>query len=190
MNLELLLRKLKENPLALLLCVASLGLLGYVFAQRDRFVQAEKTIIEMEAARDVMRTNKIEAKGLKEDMDTLDAYIQDIESRLMIRADNALNVRYFYTLQEETGVKIQSLDQLPPKEQESGLFSMSFYSVIDFEISLSGTVQSITSFLHLLRSGRYFTHVTHLRLTGSSGIDTSSLNLNATLSVLGRKDVL
>lgn len=194
MSLELLLRKIKENPLALLLAIASFALVGYSFSKREQLAQLDKSIIETNERLAVMQSNHLESRSIDVDVKEVQEFAQKIESRLMIRADNALNARYFYTLQDDSGVKIKNINQVQPSVSQSKdelkLFTTTFFSVIDFEVSLTGGMQQIITFLYLLRSGRYFSRVTDLNLTGSSGVDIDTLVLSLKVSVLGRKDVL
>ncbi len=184
------LKKIKENPLALLLFLLSLGVLGYMFLQRDVSFQKAKEGALLKSELELMQANAQEADKLAEDGARLNAMIQAIENRLMIRADNALNLRYFYNIQDSAKVKITSLEQNLTEVASISVDGVGFYSIINFNIAFSGKITEVISFLYLVRSGQCFARINQLTVGNGAATSKGNLVVTAVISVLGRKDVL
>lgn len=153
MNPSVIIEKIKQYPVAVV-CGSILLLLSIVFFIRGN-VTSELTVQEAElnSRLRTIEENIKNTKNLKEDTETAKAMVDRIEKVLFNRYERAININFFYGVEDETGVVISNIAQLPGPDTiyaEKGARKLGLYSTIVYNINVNGSFSNILRFLYEL----------------------------------------
>jgi hypothetical protein len=163
----------------------SLALILTVYLREDEIPQAEAELAKRSAERDQIALNIKNSAQLAEQNDSLVGSLRQIESRLIRPTDLGTNTQYFYTLEQETGVKIADLRQgnVGPPAQGAPAKLMP----VGFSIGAQGTLPQILNFLRQLEGGRHYCRVLTASFVGNSASRNAVLTVALNVEILGQQ---
>lgn len=163
----------------------SLGLILAVYLREDEIPQAEAELAKRSAERDQVALNIKNSAQLSEQNESLVASLRQIESRLIRPTDLGTNTQYFYTLEQETGVKITDLRQgnVTPLPQGAPAKLMP----VSFSVGAQGTLPQILNFLRQLEGGRHYCRVLTASFVGNSASRNAVLTVALSVEILGQQ---
>lgn len=151
MSSSVIIDKLKQYPLALA-CVVLLLLFAVVtFLRGGVTSELSAKEAELDARIRAIEVNVKNSKNLKQDTEKLNAMVDEIDSLLFRRDERAVNINFFYGLEDEAGVVISNISQLAqpdPIYAGGGTRGLKLHSTLVFNINLSGSYSDILRFLH------------------------------------------
>lgn len=153
MNPSVIIEKIKQYPVAVVSGTILL-LFTVVFIIRGGVI-SELTVQEsdLNARLRIIEENIKNAKNLKEDTEAATAMVDQIEKLLFNRYERAININFFYGIEDDAGVVISNIAQLPDPDSiytDKGPRKLEHYSTTVYNISVNGTFSNILRFLYEL----------------------------------------
>lgn len=127
------------------------------------------------------------AAQLPEQLEAMTKAMGAITTRLVRPADLGENLKYFYLIEADTGVKLLELNQTgvvaPPSKGPKPI-----YSPVSFRFAVRGSYAGVMQFLRRVESGPRFARVLSASLSRSSDPNEPSgtVNLQCNLELLGQ----
>jgi hypothetical protein len=127
-------------------------------------------------------------KGIGEEVDEVKLLVEQFQTRLFNREERAININFFYGLEDRLDVQITNISQMPsedPVYSEGGPRAFNLHSTIGYNMSLRGQFDEILVFLYELYRVDPLIRVADLRMTegNSRGAGSESRSLEARLKV-------
>ena len=185
MNLNSITARFRQYPTIFICGILSLMTLVAIFVRGAGLSEA-RTELE-QAARDAARIdgNIKNAVDIEKHLTALKEVTEEAASRLIISAELARNLQYFYRLEAESRVRITDLNQRGPASiPEEG--SQPTYLPVRYEIAVEGQYLELLEFLYRIESGRHFARFNQLEIVRAQRTDSSAMRLAINLEVLGR----
>lgn len=183
-----IINRMKEYPLAVgasLIIVVAAALL-FLRADRTQMLETELRSAEMALTR--METNLREAVDLEADKERLTRLREQVDGRLMVREEVALNLDYFYRLEAAYDVRIENLRPLGGSAGPAGVVpTVDLFDVLGFDITVRGDFAKVTEFIRALEADHYFGRVESLNITRPTGDAANVVAVQIALNLLGRK---
>ncbi len=180
MNASVLIDKAKERPIVFVCAVLSLILVVAVFVRSGELSDA-RTSLES-ASREGTRINDNIKNSLNigEHLDSIRAITHDVDDRLVRPSELARNLQYFYRLEDETGVRIASLDQRAAAGGDS------VYLRVPYEMAVEGDFVNLVTFIHAVENGRHFARIRNFEIIRARQTESTLLSMAINLELLGR----
>lgn len=192
MDFSVITGKLKQYPVAVI-CGGLFMLFALVLLARGGVVP-ELTLQETElnARMNTISENIKNSKNLNEDTETLDLMVEQIDARLFSRYERAVNINFFYGLEDEAGVVITSITQLPQPDaiyDAKGVRKLNLYSTLVYNINVSGSFSEVLKFLHELHRVDRIIRVADFYVAPENELlGSASVDARLRVLVLARKD--
>lgn len=153
MSLSVISKKIRQYPLLVVssIIIVLCGVLLFMRGPKTKFYEEE--IIRLEREWGFIQTNLGRSMGLESDIDDLQNGLQQIQSRLMNPDEVAANYEFFFGLEERSGLEFEGFSQGAVNDGSSLKISkdkLSHFQVLPYNISLSGTISQILTFMDLL----------------------------------------
>lgn len=193
MNLSLIGKKFRQFPILFVCGILTPLVLVILFMRGPKAAQLETELSDLEREWQHIRTNVERSGGLEENMAALQSGVEDLQGRLMRVDDVAVNSEFFYNLEKETGVVFIRFSQGLATRGEGlnlGLEKLSHFSVIPYDITLSGSLEKILQFLDVLDRQTFVIRMEVLNLSkpqDRQGTITETLNARIRCHVLAEK---
>ena len=117
----------------------------------------------------------------------IQAFSNEMDSRMIHAGQLAVNQQYFYKLEAETEVKMTDMRQNPPSRNTKAQGSQ--YMAIPFNVTVQGSFKQSLAFLQRLETGPHFCRFNGVSFTksGSSavGADPTGMTMSLNLELLG-----
>ena len=173
----------KRYPIGVVCGLASVIMLGGLYLRSDRADELSAQSKDLEAQSKKILGEIRNGASIAEHYATLSAKTKDLDSRLVRGSERALNQRYFYRIESDTGVKEVNLQQTSsgaePKKGDNRLYSGIAYSVVE-----TGDYRQILDFIGRLESGQYYYRLISATVSrkagdaaGAAPVITLSLNI-------------
>lgn len=178
---------LKRYPLAVgcfLLALLSVG----TFVFRGGLLEAQTNEEQqLEARLRVIRANQKNAIGLEEDVTAIEGLQASLEERLFLRGKRAINIDYFYSLGDDLGVRVNSVNQggEVPMLSKDGAHQLKLYSSINFTLNVEGSFQQLMEFVFKLHAIDAIARGSNFSLNRTR--DGGLLGMQLQISVLAKK---
>ena len=173
----------KKQPLVLVCVVAGVVLAGAIYWRSGTIPEAERLLAEKSAEAEKLATNIRFSAQLKEQTEAVESAIKAIDERIIRASQLGANTQYFYTIVNETGIKLIDLRQTTPSTVAKPAKSL-FLPVV-FSISVQGDLKIILEFLRQLENGTHYCRVLNATCSGNSANRAAPLTLALTLELLG-----
>lgn len=185
MNAELLLEKLKTYPLAIICSVLGLACaLGIYF--RSSFAN-ELSIQETDLSAKVrlIEENVKNAFNLKEQVEELSALTKQIDERLFYPQQKAININFFYKVQEQYGVDFSAMTEqsAAPIYSKGGPRELSLYSTMVYNLALTSSFGEVLELMHGLEESNPLIRIGSFRVADAGG-EAKEDKVNAALNVI------
>ena len=134
-----------------------------------------------------MDQNVINANGLKADLEAMEAHVEQLEGRLFDRDQRAININFFYDLEDRLDIRLLNINQVPaeyPLYAAKGPRALKLHSTITYNISLNGSFQRIVEFLNELTRVEPLIRVTDINMTRGDDRAAGGGGLDARISLI------
>jgi len=179
-------RYLKNYPVAVLCFVVILICGLVIFIRGDVNIELNAKEAELNSRIRTIDRNVKNSKNLKEEVDEVKLLVDQIESRLFNRDQRAVNINFFYALEDRLGVRISNIGQMPagdPIYSKGGPRELKLHSTIGYNISVTGQFDEILLFMYELHRVDPLIRVADFQIA-DSGRQGASGALEARLRVI------
>ncbi|TVR48254.1 MAG: hypothetical protein EA425_14685 [Puniceicoccaceae bacterium] len=187
MNAQALLSKLKSFPLAtaaILLIVAGGAVIGLRWNVISE-LKEENTRLERQTSQ--IQANVRHGSTLPKTLESLSGWTADLDARLVNASDLAGNLRYFYRLEQESGVRISDVRQTQATAPTRARGQPApLYQNVGYTVTVTGDYASVIRFLDMLENGEHFARLTTYTLQPSRTPGQSAVTMNLNLELLGQ----
>jgi hypothetical protein len=179
---------LKDYPLAVL-CVVLILICGTViFLRNGVALELSAKKADFSSRIRTIDQNVENTKGIGEEVDEVKLLVEQFQTRLFNREERAININFFYGLEDRLDVQITNISQMPsedPVYSAGGPRAFNLHSTIGYNMSLRGQFDEILVFLYELYRVDPLIRVADLRMTegNSRGAGSESRSLEARLKV-------
>ncbi len=93
------------------------------------------------------------ANGIDKDVEDLESIVEQIDARLFDRDERAININFFYALEDDLDVVFSDISQLPtedPVYAKGGPRELKLHSTLVFNIVVGGAFEEVLRFLYEL----------------------------------------
>jgi len=184
-----LIRTLKEYPIAVLCAVVILVCSAAIFLRGGAALQLSAKEADLNSRIRTIDQNVKNAKGIREDVEEVELLVEQIEARLFNRDQRAVNINFFYDVEDRLGIRIANISQMPTEDalySKGGVKELKLHSTISYNLSLNGTFQQILAFLYELHRVDPMIRVAGFQIAkgGARGSDGETLDARLRLVVL------
>lgn len=180
-DITALLKKHPVGSVCALLCIAC----GVIWYFRGDAVELARSELEARSAEDQkIATDVRNAHELPQHLESMQAAAKQLDDRLVRVTQLASNLQFFYRLESETGVKLLDVRQNPLPTVKGA--AKSLYLAVPFTVSVQGSYKQVMDFIGRLEKGQRVSHFSSVTFTKGSALDSSSLNANINLELLGK----
>ena len=172
----------RKNPIAIGCAGLALLLGGAIYYRSGQMPDTEAELTQKSAEGERYAANLKNATQLQEHFDALVAANKAIDARIVRASQFAQNVRYFYKLESETGVKLVTDPRVAPPLAKKD--PKAAYVSIPCSLAVQGTLPQLLGFLRRLESGTHYCRVLNVSLAGSADRN-APLSLSLNLELLG-----
>ena len=186
MNFSVIIDKLRQYPVAVICAVILLLLVFIVFLRGSVTSDLSVQESDLNSRIRTISENIKNAKGLKQDTEKLDAMVEQIDLSLFNRYERAININFFYGLEDMAGVVISNIGQLSESDAiyaKGGARKLELYSTLVYNINVSGSFSNILKFLYELDRVDPLIRVAEFNVSREGGV-LGGANVDARLRVL------
>ncbi len=182
-----LLALFKKQPIGFSCAALSLILMALLYFRSDQIPENQGIADAKAAEAAQVLSNTRHAEGLVKQVEQMQVFGKEVESRLIRAGQLGINLQYFYKLEAENQVKLLDVRQgVPPK------ISKGLYVGIPYTLAVQGSFKQVVAFLQHLENGPHFCRFTSATYSksASASVDVPSgaaggVTLNLTLELLG-----
>ncbi len=144
---------LKAYPLAVfsLLVVIICALL--IFLRGGAILELSAKEADLNSRIRTIDQNVKNAKDLSKQVEEVNLLVEQVEARLFNRDQRAVNINFFYNMEDRLDVRISNIGQMPAEDpiySKGGVHELKLHSTIAYNISLDGQFEDILRFLYEL----------------------------------------
>lgn len=193
MILSVISKKLRQFPV-LVVSVILIVLSTVLFIMRGPKLQDYETrLTDLEREWANIQKNVERSSGLESDITNLEEGLASIRSRLLNVDEVASNYEFFYDLERRTGVNVRQFSQGIANDGSMlpiGREGLRHFTVVPYDISMSGSLQSILNVLDLLERQKFIVRMDLFSVSLPAETPGQSNQLNAKLrcNVLASKN--
>jgi len=184
MILSVISKKLRQFPV-LVVSVILIVLSTVLFFMRGPKLQDYETrLTDLEREWGNIQKNVERSAGLESDIAVLEEGLASIQSRLLNVEEVASNYEFFYDLERRTGVTVRQFSQGVASNGSMlpiGLDGLRHFSVVPYDINMSGSLESILNVLDLLDRQKFIVRMDLLNVSLPAEPTATKNQLNAKL---------
>lgn len=186
-----LVRILKDYPLAVLSVIIILICSAAIFLRGGIALELSAKEADLNARIRTIDQNVKNAKDLEEDVKEVQLLVDQIEARLFNRDQRAVNINFFYALEDRMNVRIANISQSPTEDSlyaKGGVRELALHSTIGYNLSVTGKFEDIVAFLYELHRVEPMIRVADFQIAkGNTRGNDNSLDARLRLTVLAEK---
>lgn len=141
---------LKRYPIAVV-CFVVIVVCGVcIFLRGSHLSELSAQEADLNSRIRTIDQNLKSSKDLERQLEEVELLVEQVESRLFKREQRAVNINFFYDLEDRLSAKIDNISQMlveDPAYAKGGPHELKLYSTIAYSISLNGQFDEILSFL-------------------------------------------
>jgi len=182
-----LIRTLKEYPLALICVIVILICAAAIFLRGGAAMELSAKEADLNSRIRTIDQNVKNAKDLKKEVDEVKLLVEQVEARLFDRDQRAVNINFFYALEDRLDVRISNIAQMPSEDPiyaKGGPRELKLHSTIGYNISLNGQFDEVLTFFYELYKVDPLIRVADFQIAEASSRDTNRGLLEARLRVI------
>ena len=169
MGSEQIISSLKANPIGVACGALSLALAIGIYVRSDRLPEAEKTLEQKATLADRLAANLQNGIQLSEHYTAITTARQQIDARLVHPDELANNLRFFYKLEDETGIKLIDIRQTSVNGNRAVARTKGNYITVSYGVAVRGSYARLLDFLRRLESNQRFCRVYSASINVGSG---------------------
>ncbi|HBR93024.1 hypothetical protein QEH52_14365 [Coraliomargarita sp. SDUM461003] len=181
-----LIRIFKDYPLAVVCFAVILMCTAAIFLRGGTTIELTAQENDLTARIRTIDQNVKNAKDLKEEVNEVQRLVDEIQARLFNRNERAININFFYALENRLNVRISNIAQMPagnPIYEKGGPRALKLHSTIGYSMSLNGTFEDILEFMYELHRVDRLIRVADFQVADASRNGTQN-TLDARLRVI------
>lgn len=187
-----IIRTLKDYPIAVLCVVVIIVCSVAIFLRGGSALELSAKEADLNSRIRTIDQNVKNAKDIGQDVEEAELLVEQIEARLFNRDQRAVNINFFYGLENRLNVRIANISQMPTGDAlyaKGGVKELKLHSTIGYNLSLSGTFQDILAFIYELYRVDPMIRVADFQIAkgGARGGDGETLDARLRLIVLAEK---
>lgn len=181
--LDIAVRKCRQYPIAISTLVLAVVLGLYVWSGGDNKIQLARQLTDLQSQWERMERNLRNATGLESQLEEMQELRAKMRTRMTRREEVALNLNYFYRLEQQSNVSISSINQLPASagQQARHLPTMADFDIIGYSMTIEGSFNDVLSFLQSIQQGEYFARIENVNF--GRGRDQAGRAVSASIQV-------
>ena len=151
---EKMIRTLKAYPLAVLSVLVFLICSAAILLRAGAVADLSVHEADLNLRIRTINQNVRNANNLDKDFEEIKRLVDQIEARLFKRDQRAVNINFFYTLENRLNIRILNISQMPNEDSlyaKGGARELKLHSTITYNISLNGNFEDILLFLYELQ---------------------------------------
>jgi len=151
---EKMIRTLKAYPLAVLSVLVFLICSAAILLRAGAVADLSVHEADLNLRIRTINQNVRNANNLDKDFEEIKRLVDQIEARLFKRDQRAVNINFFYALENRLNVRILNISQMPNEDSlyaKGGARELKLHSTITYNISLNGNFENILLFLYELQ---------------------------------------
>ena len=151
---EKMIRTLKAYPLAVLSVLVFLICSAAILLRAGAVADLSVHEADLNLRIRTINQNVRNANNLDKDFEEIKRLVDQIEARLFKRDQRAVNINFFYTLENRLNIRILNISQMPNEDSlyaKGGARELKLHSTITYNISLNGNFEYILLFLYELQ---------------------------------------
>ena len=151
---EKMIRTLKAYPLAVLSVLVFLICSAAILLRAGAVADLSVHEADLNLRIRTIDQNVRNANNLDKDFEEIKRLVDQIEARLFKRDQRAVNINFFYTLENRLNIRILNISQMPNEDSlyaKGGARELKLHSTITYNISLNGNFENILLFLYELQ---------------------------------------
>lgn len=183
---------LKKNP-SLLFGIVILIVCGGVGVLRaNQLSKLSSQEAELNAKLDKIKLNIKHSANIEQDIQKLNELVGTIDERLFIGEERSTNIDFFYSFEERLNIVISEVKQLAESNvrfSKDGSDELKLYSVVDYDVTVSGSFYEILRFLYEIHRIDSIMRVSDFQIdvTGDRSGESGKLLAKVRISVLATK---
>lgn len=189
-----LIRTLKDYPVAVFCVIVILVCVAVIFLRGGAALELAAQEANLNSRIRTIDQNVKNAKNLGAEVEEMKLLVEQVEARLFNREQRAVNINFFYGLEDRLDVQISNIAQMPsedPVYAKGGPRELKLHSTIGYNMSLKGQFDEILIFLYELYKVDPLIRVADFQIAeaGSRGGDNAgALEARLRVLVLAEKD--
>ena len=193
MNLEGLIRKIRQYPLVTVFGAISLILIIAILIRNPKVSSLQEINDQREREWTTVRTNHERSAGLEAEVEKLRSFSEEVNRRLISADAIANNYNYFYRIERQTGIRIVNIQQLPvaSARRPQYLPELNDFDLVPFNLTFQGSFDVTMTFLQGIERGEHLVRIESISINRDEGTGTSSnqrtLVTRMEMNILGRK---
>lgn len=151
---EKMIRTLKAYPLAVLSVLVFLICSAAILLRAGAVADLSVHEADLNLRIRTIDQNVRNANNLDKDFEEIKRLVDQIEARLFKRDQRAVNINFFYALENRLNIRILNISQMPNEDSlyaKGGARELKLHSTITYNISLNGNFENILLFLYELQ---------------------------------------
>ncbi len=183
---------LKRNP-SLLVGIVILIVCGGIGALRaNQLLKLSDQEAELSAKLDKIKLNIKHSANIEKDIQKLNELVGTIDKRLFVGEERSTNIDFFYSFEEQLDIIISEVKQLEASSvrfSKNGPDELKLYSVVDYDVTVSGSFHEILRFLYEVHRIESIMRVSNFQIdvTGDRSDESGKLLAKVRVSVLATK---
>lgn len=189
--MDIVLENIKRYPLVVFSIIVVLICLVFNFMRGDVIATLEQQESDLYSRERVIEKNRINANGLKAELEQLKERVSSIDERLFDPNKSALNANFFYALEEQVDVLIVRVNQVSNEDPvlgKGGPNELKQYGALTYNLVIEGAFVDLIGFMYELHVAKPLIRVADFQIIeGAQSAIPGALKANIRLLVLAQK---
>ena len=184
---EKMIRTLKAYPLAVLSVLVFLICSAAILLRAGAVADLSVHEADLNLRIRTIDQNVRNANNLDKDFEEIKRLVDQIEARLFKRDQRAVNINFFYALENRLNVRILNISQMPNEDSlyaKGGARELKLHSTITYNISLNGNFEDVLLFLYELQRVDPLIRVVDFQITKDNAQEADEEYLDARLRLI------
>lgn len=180
MDLSSISKKLLQQPIPFVCGVLVIFLAVLLYMRMPKIKDYQQRHSELERKWQTIQANVDRSNGMEEHVALLEEALEEVETRLMVEENVAVNSEFFYNLEDAVGITLSQFSQGSLNNGERlGLQGggLKHFGVLPFDLTVSGSLEAMLQFLDTLERSNYLVRTENVVLSLPSRGSTENRDL-------------
>jgi hypothetical protein len=180
MDLSSISKKILQQPIPFVCGVLVIFLAVLLYMRMPKIEDYQQRHSELERKWQTIQANVDRSNGMEEHVALLEEALEEVETRLMVEENVAVNSEFFYNLEDAVGITLSQFSQGSLNNGERlGLQGggLKHFGVLPFDLTVSGSLKAMLQFLDTLERSNYLVRTENVVLSLPSRGSTENRDL-------------
>jgi len=180
MDLSSISKKILQQPIPFVCGVLVIFLAVLLYMRMPKIEDYQQRHSELERKWQTIQANVDRSNGMEEHVALLEEALEEVETRLMVEENVAVNSEFFYNLEDAVGITLSQFSQGSLNNGERlGLQGggLKHFGVLPFDLTVSGSLEAMLQFLDTLDRSNYLVRTENVVLSLPSRGSTENRDL-------------